>query len=208
MNHETGKSCKLNADDMSLMQDMVAAALEMERGTSKAETDIKFAKNAYRSFFTDEEATAIKATMTNLAGEHGDHRAIGKWLMMAAKEDGNLTERAAVRTAKEVDDVALGKYDHRIKRNVILEISGCYNNTFKIRESIDMSNYINKLHFVVEDELTTTLKHIKKGLITQNDLYFPIQKSLDIIAKHIDGTDCSGSTGESIDERSETLCQK
>jgi len=77
---------------------------------------IKFAKNAYKSFFNDEEATAIKATMTNLAGEHGDHRAIGKWLMMAAKAEGNLTERAAVRAAKEVDDVALGRYDHRIEQ--------------------------------------------------------------------------------------------
>jgi|GEM_PF-3195197 len=32
MNHETGKSFKLNADDMSMMQDMVAEALDMERG--------------------------------------------------------------------------------------------------------------------------------------------------------------------------------
>jgi len=77
---------------------------------------IKFAKNAYKSFFTDEEATAIKATMTNLAGEHGDHRAIGKWLVMAAKAEGNLTERAAARAAKEVDDVAIGRYDHRIEQ--------------------------------------------------------------------------------------------
>lgn len=38
MNHETGKSHKLNAEDTSLMQDMVAEALGMERGKSKAET--------------------------------------------------------------------------------------------------------------------------------------------------------------------------
>jgi len=78
---------------------------------------VKFAKNAYKSFFTNEEAAAIKATMTNLAGEHGDHRAIGKWLVMAAKAEGNLTERAAARAAKEVDDVAIGRYDHRISRS-------------------------------------------------------------------------------------------
>jgi len=78
---------------------------------------VKFAKNAYKSFFTNEEAAAIKATMTNLAGEHGDHRAIGKWLVMAAKAEGNLTERAASRAAKEVDDVAIGRYDHRISRS-------------------------------------------------------------------------------------------
>lgn len=38
MNHETGKSCKLGREDMSLMQDMVAECLDMERGTRKEET--------------------------------------------------------------------------------------------------------------------------------------------------------------------------
>ena len=38
MNHETGKSCKLGKEDMSMMQDMVAEALGMERGKPKAET--------------------------------------------------------------------------------------------------------------------------------------------------------------------------
>lgn len=38
MNHETGKSCKLGREDMSLIQDMVAKRLEMERGIRKEET--------------------------------------------------------------------------------------------------------------------------------------------------------------------------
>ena len=38
IDHTTGKSFKLNADDMSQIQDMVADALEMERGKRKAET--------------------------------------------------------------------------------------------------------------------------------------------------------------------------
>lgn len=40
MNHETGKSFKLDAEDMSKMQDMVAEALDMERGQKKAETGL------------------------------------------------------------------------------------------------------------------------------------------------------------------------
>ncbi len=40
MDHETGKSFKLNADDMSVMQDMVADALDMERGRKKSETGL------------------------------------------------------------------------------------------------------------------------------------------------------------------------
>ena len=41
MNHETGKSCKLNREDMSRLQDMVSEALGMERGKSKLETGHK-----------------------------------------------------------------------------------------------------------------------------------------------------------------------
>ena len=40
MDHSTGKSIKLNADDMSTMQDMVAEALDMERGQKKCETGL------------------------------------------------------------------------------------------------------------------------------------------------------------------------
>ena len=38
MNHDTGKSYKLDNEDISLMQDMAAEALEMNRGISKLET--------------------------------------------------------------------------------------------------------------------------------------------------------------------------
>lgn len=38
IDHQTGKSFKLNADDMSQIQDMVAETLEMERGKRKEET--------------------------------------------------------------------------------------------------------------------------------------------------------------------------
>ena len=41
MDHTTGKSWKLNAQDMSVLQDMVAETLQMERGTSKSETNLE-----------------------------------------------------------------------------------------------------------------------------------------------------------------------
>ena len=41
MDHSTGKSWKLNAQDMSELQDMVAETLLMERGTSKSETNLE-----------------------------------------------------------------------------------------------------------------------------------------------------------------------
>lgn len=39
MNHETGKSHKLAAKDMSEMQDLLAYSLNMQRGKSKTETN-------------------------------------------------------------------------------------------------------------------------------------------------------------------------
>lgn len=66
MNHETGKSCKLGKEDMSLMQDMVAEALGMERGTSKSETSkIHLERNDYilaKQKQEAEEAAKAKAT--------------------------------------------------------------------------------------------------------------------------------------------------
>ena len=41
MDHSTGKSIKLNAADMSEMQDMVAEALDMERGQKKSKTGLE-----------------------------------------------------------------------------------------------------------------------------------------------------------------------
>ena len=44
MNHETGKSYKLNGNDCKLIQDMVADSLGMERGMSKEETGAEHLK--------------------------------------------------------------------------------------------------------------------------------------------------------------------
>lgn len=70
-------------------------------------------------------------------------------------------------------------------KNVTFKVKGKYNNRYVINECIDMFQYINKLHFIVEDELTSAVKNIKKGLIVPNDQYYPIQESLHIIAKHL-----------------------
>ena len=40
MDHDTGKSYKLNAEDMSAIQDLVAETLDMQRGQKKSETGI------------------------------------------------------------------------------------------------------------------------------------------------------------------------
>jgi len=69
------------------------------------------------------------------------------------------------------------------KKDICLTINGTYCIKYEINETIYLEQFINKLHFIVDDELTTAIKYIKKGVITQNDEYYTIQKSLDSIAK-------------------------
>lgn len=70
MNHETGKSYKLNNEDISLMQDMAAEALEMERGVSKLETGKQhLERNDYIVAKQRQELEETKKQMEKLAME-------------------------------------------------------------------------------------------------------------------------------------------
>ena len=55
---------------------------------------------------------------------------------------------------------------------------------YKSDRIIIKEEYINGA-IVVKDDLTLVIERIKKGAIVQNDQYYPMQKSLDIIAKGI-----------------------
>lgn len=71
MNHETGKSYKLNNEDISLMQDMAAEALEMERGVSKLETGKQhLERNDYIVAKQRQELEETKKQMEKLAMEY------------------------------------------------------------------------------------------------------------------------------------------
>lgn len=65
-----------------------------------------------------------------------------------------------------------------------IEITGQYCDLFDIKEEFSIDEFING-GIVVKDELTLAVERIKKGMIVQNGQYYPIQKSLDIIAKNI-----------------------
>lgn len=71
-------------------------------------------------------------------------------------------------------------------KNIPLSLIGTYSDNYKIQENIDMNQFIDQQHIIVEDELTTAFKYFKEGVITQNDSYFTIQESLNIIAKNIE----------------------
>ena len=71
MNHNTGKSYKLDADDISTLQDLAAEALGMDRGVSKSETNKQhLERNDFivaKQKREVEEAKAKKAELENKA---------------------------------------------------------------------------------------------------------------------------------------------
>ena len=113
IDHATGKSFKLNAEDMSTIQDMVADTLEMERGKRKSETGCdhlerndyivqaqkeKSAKLAVeiaekRDRLNEENGNAIKSGMANLFGK-------GKYADME-KENKRLKEELTKQKAAQ-----------------------------------------------------------------------------------------------------------
>ena len=76
-------------------------------------------------------------------------------------------------------------------KNVVIRMKGLYNDIYTIDEELSMSMFLDKTFMVVKGDLETTMGHIKKGLVVQNDSYMPIQKSLDQIAKCIKNIETS-----------------
>lgn len=71
------------------------------------------------------------------------------------------------------------------KKDFSIVVQGKYNDRYEVDVTIPISDFVGKGFFVVLSETDRLLEHIKKGTVVQNDQYYPIQKSLDIIAKRI-----------------------
>lgn len=76
-------------------------------------------------------------------------------------------------------------------KHVIIKMKGSYNGAYVIDEELDMKLFLDKTFIVVQGDLETTVGHIKKGLVVQNNSYMPIQKSLDAIAKSLQKVESS-----------------
>lgn len=77
----------------------------------------KHGGNGHQDVFMNEEAQAIKQTMVNIAGEDGNHKAVGDWLVQVATMAEELDDSEVLRAQKEVNCVASGAYDWRIERD-------------------------------------------------------------------------------------------
>lgn len=92
--------------------------LMQSNGTFRKAVDsiINFAKDTYRSIFSREEAKTIKSVMEAFGKDKEDYRAIGTFLVFTADKKENLSNSEYRKAAREVDDIAIGRYEQTQKR--------------------------------------------------------------------------------------------
>ena len=112
MDHTTGKSIKLDADDMSAMQDMVAEALDMERGVKKSETGLDhLERNDFILQKQEKEKRRLEAEKRKIQSE----RDVAKNQARQATEERTKAEKQ-VNEAKEQAKKATEEKDEAKKK--------------------------------------------------------------------------------------------
>lgn len=115
MNHDTGKSCKLNVKDMSEMQTVLAECLEMERGTSKKltgkehleRTDFIIAKQKQEAEQVQAEKEIALSAKQKAEAEQLSLDRENK----AKKERSAVLDSEIAEKEKQRDDIRRGKVD-------------------------------------------------------------------------------------------------
>ena len=102
----------------SKVQDMFTKLLARNNATFRSAIDIiiSFAKDTYRSIFNREETKTIKSVMETFGKNKEDYRAIGTFLVFTADKKENLSNSEYSKAVREVDDVAIGRYEQTQKR--------------------------------------------------------------------------------------------
>ena len=98
--------------------------LMQSNGTFRKAVDsiINFAKDTYRSIFSREEAKTIKSVMEAFGKDKEDYRTIGTFLVFTADKKENLSNSEYRKAVREVDDVAIGRYEQAQKRGNSLKL--------------------------------------------------------------------------------------
>ena len=102
MNHETGKSFKLDKKDMEQLQDMAAETLEMERGKRKSETGAEHLDR--NDFIIQKQENQIEELQKSIAQEKAKIEKMAKSSMFDKMFNSNLSP--SVRKAFEEKDEA------------------------------------------------------------------------------------------------------
>ena len=92
--------------------------LMQSNGTFRKAVDIiiSFAKDTYRSIFSREEAKTVKSVMEAFGKDKEDYKTIGTFLMFTADKKEKLSNSEYSKAVREVDDVAIGRYEQVQKR--------------------------------------------------------------------------------------------
>ena len=100
------------------MLGMFTKLLARNNSTFRSAIDaiINFAKDTYRSIFSREEAKTIKSVMEAFGKDKEDYRAIGTFLVYTADKKENLSNSEYCKAIREVDDIAIGRYEQAQKR--------------------------------------------------------------------------------------------
>ena len=83
---------------------------------------ISIAKDTYRSIFSREESKTIKSVMEAFGKDKEDYRSIGTFLMFTADKKENLSNSEYRKTAREVDDFSIGRYEQAQKRRYSMKM--------------------------------------------------------------------------------------
>ena len=83
---------------------------------------IRFAKDTYRSIFSREETKTIKSVMEAFGKDKEDYRAFRTFLVFTADKIENLSNSEYSKAVREVDDIAIGRYEQAQKHGNSLKL--------------------------------------------------------------------------------------
>ena len=149
MNHQTGKSMKLDAEDMSEMQDMVADALDMERGQKKSDTGLDhLERNDFILQKQENEKKRLEAEKRKILEEkdEAENKAL---IAMEEQDDAEKKAKEAKSALSKIESVATAKQTEidRLTQNIDIkrsQIEQLRNDADKQRKELFSLNKENK----------------------------------------------------------------
>ena len=184
MSHETGKSYKLDNEDISLMQDMAAEALEMKRGVSKLETGKQHLKrNDYIVAKQKRELEESKKQVEKLTKEHEQkvlaceklNREIHEKKEKANRENGSAILFGLANLAGKGKYAQLESENIAIKQQVALLpekiAQGVVERTAELEKAYERERLIAELRLEEYNKLTQSYNRLLKKSQSDKESY-------------------------------------
>lgn len=184
MNHDTGKSYKLDNEDISLMQDMAAEALEMERGVSKLETGKRhLERNDYIVAKQKRELEETKKQTVKLAKEQEQkaldceklYKEIHDKQVKANRENGSAILSGLAHIAGKGKYAQLEAENEEMKRQVAMIpdriAEGVAERTAELEKVCERKRQIAELRLDEYNKLTQSYNRLQKKAQSDKSAY-------------------------------------